>query len=77
MQFTIVSDKLPTLSEEQFAYEFRVVHARETRTMAINLGIIQKYVQGLALPTVVTAHQSALGGGAAISVLCTVDLAIA
>lgn len=51
MQFTILSDKLLTLSEEPFAYEFRVMHARETRTMAINLGIIQKYVQGLALPT--------------------------
>lgn len=51
MQFTILSDKLLTLSEEQFAYEFRVVHARETRTVAINLGISQKYVRGLALPT--------------------------
>lgn len=52
MQLTILSDKLPTLSEEQFAHEFRVVHARETRTIATNLGIILQYVQGLALPTV-------------------------
>jgi hypothetical protein len=52
MQLSILSDKLPTLSEEQFAHEFRVVHARETRAIAVNLGIILKYVQGLALPTV-------------------------
>ncbi|RAO68964.1 uncharacterized protein BHQ10_004976 [Talaromyces amestolkiae] len=52
MQLTILSDKLPTLSETQFAHEFRTVHAQQTRAIAINLGIILKYVQGLALPTV-------------------------
>ena len=51
MQLTILGDKLPTLSDKQFTHEFRVVHAQETRTMAINLGILNKYVQGLALPT--------------------------
>lgn len=49
MQLTILSEKLPSLSTEQFIHEFRVVHAEQTKTIARSLGIISQYVQGLAL----------------------------
>lgn len=49
MQLTILSEKLNSLSADQFIHEFRVTHATETRTMATSLGIITKYIQGLRL----------------------------
>jgi hypothetical protein len=49
MQFTILSTKLPNQSTPQFIHEFRNVHATETISMANSLGIISRYVQGLAL----------------------------
>lgn len=51
MQFTILADKLPDSSVEQFIHEFRVVHAQETKAMAQSLGIISEYIQGLVLPS--------------------------
>jgi hypothetical protein len=50
MQFTILADKLPEHSIDQFIHEFRVVHARETKAMAQSLGIVSEYVQGILLP---------------------------
>ncbi|KAJ5379575.1 hypothetical protein N7509_012694 [Penicillium cosmopolitanum] len=52
IKLTILSEKLPELTSEQFKHEFREVHANQTKDVATNLGIILKYVQGLALPLV-------------------------
>jgi hypothetical protein len=51
MQFTVFSDKLPSLSLAGFKHEFRTVHAQQTKDMASTLGIISCYVQGLYLPS--------------------------
>ncbi|KAJ5372053.1 hypothetical protein N7517_004059 [Penicillium concentricum] len=50
MQLTILSEKLDSLTMDDFIHEFRVIHATETRTMAKTLGIITKYIQGVRLP---------------------------
>ncbi|KAL4733734.1 hypothetical protein BDV11DRAFT_175409 [Aspergillus similis] len=52
MHLTILSDKIPTLTDAQFRHEFQVVHAEQTKSIAQSLGIIHEYVQGLALTTV-------------------------
>ena len=49
MELTILADKLPHMSVEQYEHEFRVVHANETKKMAHSLGILLQYVQGLVL----------------------------
>lgn len=49
MDLTILSRKIPTLTDAQFCHEFQVVHAEQTKTIARNLGIIHRYEQGLAL----------------------------
>lgn len=51
MQTTIISDKLPRLSVDEFRQKFRNVHAQQTREMASSLDIISQYVQGLFLPS--------------------------
>lgn len=51
MHFTILSRKIPTLTDVQFRHEFEVVHAEQTKAIAQNLGIIHEYEQGLALET--------------------------
>lgn len=53
MQFTIIADKLPWLSIEEFKQEFRDVHAAETKEAASNLGLITRYIQGLYLPSAI------------------------
>ncbi|KAL3464838.1 hypothetical protein BJX64DRAFT_286024 [Aspergillus heterothallicus] len=51
MHLTILSDKIPTLTDAQFRHEFRVVYAEQTKSIAQTLGIIHEYMQGLALTT--------------------------
>lgn len=53
MQFTIISDKLPGLSVDEFKYEFCKVHANETKEAASNLGLISQYIQGLYIPSAI------------------------
>lgn len=48
MKFTIIADKLPTLSVDEFKHEFCHVHAQETKQAASSLGLITRYTQGLA-----------------------------
>jgi hypothetical protein len=56
MHLTILSRKLPTLTNSQFRHEFQVVHAEKTKSIAQNLGIIHQYEQGLALPTLINQN---------------------
>ncbi|OOQ91058.1 hypothetical protein PEBR_02313 [Penicillium brasilianum] len=51
MHLTILSRKLPTLTNAQFRHEFQVVHSEQTTAIAQNMGIIHQYEQGLALST--------------------------
>lgn len=53
MQFTVLADKLPGLSVDEFKHEFRKVHAEETKDAASSLGLITEYIQGLYLPSAI------------------------